>query len=183
MASVLGDTVTRLLQLSRHRRANIWLGVPPNAAYSPTGFVRRVISTGLSASPTIRIAAVELVVPRGPKASYGLLGAELIDSGGRDGEVSVAVNNTGFPMQGSLAAMPDDVRIGLLEEYADAVVAGVERVVNEGWHFGGQLSFRWAAHAAAGSSPAFFTELGALVARLLARTTDPSEGDLIALFA
>jgi hypothetical protein len=65
------------------------------------------------------------MVPRGLKASYGLLGAELLDNGAGEGAVSVAVNRTGFPMQGSLALMPDDVRIGLPDEYADAVVSGV----------------------------------------------------------
>jgi hypothetical protein len=170
------------LQLSRHRKAKVWFGEPPNAEYSPTGVIRRVISTGTFKPAPIHVVAVELMVPRGPMASYGLLGAELLDNGRHDGEVSVAVNRRGFPMDQSQAAMPDDVRIGLLDEYAEAVVSGVEAVVHDGWGFAGELSFKWAAHAAIGSSPAIFAELSGLVARLLARTTEPSERDLVALF-
>jgi hypothetical protein len=172
-----------LLQLPRHRKAKVWLGESPNAGYSPTGFVRRTVSVGPAAAPVMRIAAVELMVPRGPRASYGLLGAELLDDGRPDGEVSVAVNRTGFPMQDSLALMPDDVHIGLLDEYAGAVVSGVARVVSEGWRFQGDLTFRWAAHAAVGSSPDMFAELGALVARLLALAAIPSEGELVGMFS
>jgi hypothetical protein len=183
MAGVLGYQVMRLLQLSRHRKARVWFNEAPNAGYSPSSFVRRVVSVGPASPPATRIAAIELMVPRGPRASYGLLGAKWIDSRSRDGEVSVAVNNKGFLMQESLAVMPDDVRLGLLDEYAAAVVSGVESVVSEGWRFGGELNFRWAAHAAAGSSSAFFTELGALVAGLLAMTTVPSDNDLVRLFS
>lgn len=170
------------LQLTRHRKARLWIGEPPRAEFSPTSFVRRVVSAGFAEAPAIRIAAVELIVPRGPVASYGLLGAELLDNGSGDGEVSVAVNNNGFAMQGSLAATADDVRIGLLNEYAEAVISGVEEVVRGGWRFTGELAFRWAAHAAAGSSPAIFADLGSLVARVLARRMEPSESDLVALF-
>lgn len=173
----------RSLQLPRHRRARVWVGESPEAGYSPTSLVRRFVSVG-SASPVgTRTAAVEWMVPRGPIASYGLLGAELLDDGRHDGEVIVAVNRTGFPMQDNLALKSDDVRIGLLEEYAEAVVSGVERVVNEGWCFRGQLAFRWAAHAAVGSSPAFFAELGALVARLLSLTVTPSEDELVTMLS
>jgi hypothetical protein len=174
--------VIRLLQLTRHRKARLWIGEPPSAEFSPTSYVRRVVSAGVAEAPAIRIAAVELLVPRGPVASYGLLGAELLDNGTGDGEVNVAVNSKGFPMQGSLAAMPDDVRIGLLDEYAEAVVSGVEAVVRDGWRFKGVLAFRWAAHAAVGSSPAIFADLGKLVARVFALRTEPSESDLVALF-
>jgi hypothetical protein len=55
--------------------------------------------------------------------------------------------------------------------------------VNEGWRFGGELTFRWAAHAAVGSSPAFFAELSAFVARLFARTADPSKAELIGMLS
>lgn len=173
----------RALGLSRHRRARVWLGELPNAEYLPTDFIRRVVSVGSASPPAGRVAAIELMVPHGPNASYGLLGAELLESGRIDGELSVAVSGTGLPMLESLAAMPDDVRIGLPNEYANAVVSGVERVVNAGWRFEGELTFRWAAHAAVGSSSAFFAELAALVAGLLAKRSPPSEDELYAMFS
>jgi hypothetical protein len=171
------------LQLSRHRRARVWFGEAPNAGYSPTAVVRRVVSTGDTKPAAAKLAAIELMVPRGAIATYGLLGAELLDDGEGVGAVCVGVNRTGFPMQQSLAPMSDDVRVGLLDEYAEAVVSGVERVVNEGWHFKGELTFRWAAHSAVGSSPAFFLELSVWVARLLAGTMPPSEKNLVDMLA
>jgi hypothetical protein len=116
-------------------------------------------------------------------ASYGLLGAEWLDDGQEVGTVCVAVNTTGLPIRESLAPMPDDVRVGLLDEYAEAVISGVERLVDDGWRFRGELSFRWAAYSAVGSSPSFFSELSVLVARLLVRTATPSEDDLAGMLA
>src|SRR5664279_4593772 len=121
------------LKLSRHRRGRVWLGEPPDASYSPTRSLRRVVSSGLAIRPAIRIAGIELVVPRGGMASYGLLGAELLDSERGDGEVNVNVAVSNVPMHGSLAVMPDRVWVGLPDEYANAVISGVEIVVREGW--------------------------------------------------
>lgn len=143
------------IHLPRHSKAKVWLGVPPDATYVATSHVQRVMSDGSVRPGPIRLAAVEWMVPRGATASYGLLGAELVDDAAHEGEVSVAVNRTGHSMHESLALSAEDVRVGLLEEYTDAVLAGVELVVKEGWHSRGQLVFRWAAHGAVGSSPVF----------------------------
>jgi len=170
------------LQLSRHRRARVWFDEVPGAGYSPTTVIRRVVSAG--ATPALpRLAAVELMVPRGATLAYGLLGAEWLDKGEEVGTVSVAVNRTGFPMKEPLVPQSEDVRIGLLDEYADAVFTHVEQLVHEGWRFGGELSFRWAAHSAAGSSEWIFSELSGLVARLLRCTAVPSEDDVIGMFS
>jgi hypothetical protein len=116
-------------------------------------------------------------------ASYGLLGAEWLDNGQVTGTVTVGINGTGFPMKEPLVPTSEDVRVGLLGEYADAVVSGFERVVNEGWSFSGEVNFRWAAHSVAGSSQAFFSDLSVLVAQLLRRPVAPSEDDLVSMLS
>jgi hypothetical protein len=170
------------LALSRHRKARVWLDEVPSAEFEPTGFVRREVSRGSSPIPAKGIAAVELMVPRGATASYGLLGAQMLDSERHVGEVTVGILGDGPPMLDSLALMPDNVRVGLLEEYVDGVVLGVKGVVKTGWHFEGNLHFRWAAHGTVGSSSAFFAEIASLVARLLSGATSPTPGDIVRLF-
>jgi hypothetical protein len=49
------------------------------------------------------------------------IGAELFDDGQGVGTACVAQNRTDFPMPGTLALMPDDVPVGLLDEYAEAI--------------------------------------------------------------
>lgn len=171
------------LSLPRHRKAKVWLDEPPGATYVPTKFNHRVVSNGSTLPGPIRLAAVEWMVPRGATASYGLLGAEYLDGDRDEGEVSVAVNRAGAPMLHPLAPDSEDVRVGLPDEYAEAVLSGLERVVTEGWQFRGQVTFRWAAHGAVGSSPDFFSELAAVVARLLAIKNVPSEDELISMLA
>jgi hypothetical protein len=170
------------LKLSRHRTARVWLDESPRAQYVPTAVMRRVVSSGLSMPPVIRLAGVELVVPRGAMASYGLLGAELLEGTEQGDVVTVAVARTDSPMPDSLAGTLDDVRVGLPEEYASAVISGVERLVHGGAHFGGELAFRWAAHGLVGSSGPFFADLAELVGKLLFSATTPSTGDLVELF-
>ncbi len=130
-----------------------------------------------------RIAAIELNIPHGPKASYALLGAELVSSD-RDGlEVAVSVNSLGLPFNSSLTLEPDEVKVGLLGEYSGSVVRGVEKIAeSSGLPTGGSLQYRWAAHSFVDSSPFIFGYVAGLVARLLVFPSENPEEDMIALF-
>lgn len=173
----------RSFELSRYRRANIWLDEAPPAEFIATSTVTRIVKPNRVIGATQTIAGVELKVPRGPAASYALLGAELVAADLDGLEVVVAVNKTGFPFRGSLALAPDEVRIGLLDEYANAVVTGVEKFASSNAVPNrAALQFRWAAHGIVGSSSAIFEETSMLVMKIMTLERDASDEDVRALF-
>jgi hypothetical protein len=170
-------------ELSRNRRVNVWLDEAPPANFTATSKVTRIVKPKLVIDASRRVAAMEINIPHGPKASYALLGAELVDSDVEGTEVVVSVNALGFPFPSSLALQPDEVKVGLLDEYASAVVTGIEKLAElSGLPTKGALRFRWAAHRLVGSSPSIFEKVSGLVVQLLTLPKGTSEGEMIALF-
>jgi hypothetical protein len=154
--------------LSHHRRANVWLDEAPPADFTATSVATRLVKPNMAVAASRRTAGVEIYIPRGPRVSYALLGAELIDTDVDGLEVVVSVNRSGFPFQPSLASKSDEVTVGLLDEYAGAVIAGVEQVAEAiGAPTKATLRFRWAAHGLAGSSPSVFEEASGIVLQFL----------------
>jgi hypothetical protein len=101
-------------------------------------------------------------------ASYALLGGELVEADVDGLKVIVFVNEVGVPFPASLAGLPDEAKIGLPDEYADAVISGVAQVVEEvGAPTKRQLRFGWAAHSLVGSSPWVFEKASGIVLQLL----------------
>ena len=74
----------------------------------------------------------------------------------------------------SLALMPDEVKIGMTDEYAGAVVIGLPTNLS--------LRFRWAAYGLVGSSPLAFEKVSGFIVQLLALPEDASEKEIIAIF-
>lgn len=154
----------RSFDLSRRRRVNVWLDEAPPADFTASSFVTQMVRPNAVVEVSRRIVAVELNIPHGPSASYGLLGAELVEAEVDGLEVVVSVNKVGFPFQASLALKPDEVRVGLLDEYASAVASGVVRIAQSvGAPMRASLKFRWAAHGLVGSSPSVFETASAMV--------------------
>lgn len=65
------------LNLTQHSRAHVWLAEIPEAQVELGAAIERVVETGAVSLNEVRRAAVEILIPRGPRALYGLLGAEL----------------------------------------------------------------------------------------------------------
>lgn len=174
----------RSFELSRNRRINMWLDEAPPANFTTSSTLTRLVQSKVVINASRRIAAIEAMIPHGPMASYALLGAELVESNTNDGlQVVVSVNSHGFPFTPSLALKPDIVNVGLLDEYAHAVVAGVEDVAKAiGVPTRSILQFRWAAHGLVGSSPLIFREISNLVVQLLILPRNASDRELEALF-
>jgi hypothetical protein len=134
--------------------------------------------------PSRRIAGVEINISHGPRASYALLGAELVEADVGGLEVIVSVGAKGLPFAPSLALKSDDVKTGLLVEYAGAVVTGIERVAeSSGLPANVSLRFRWAAYGLVGSSPSIFADVSGFVARLLTLPKDATEQQIEALLS
>jgi hypothetical protein len=171
------------LELSHYRRVNVWLDEGPPAEFTAASVVRHVVKPKVVVDGTRTMAGIEINIPHGPRASYALLGAELIEANVDGLEVLVLVNNLGFPFRGSLALKPDEVKVGLLDEYANAVVAGVAKVAeSNAVPTRACLRFRWAAHGLVGSSPSIFEKVSGLVAQLLTLPKSASDEQLAALF-
>jgi hypothetical protein len=142
----------------------------------------RVVNPKIVVNASRSIAALEMYIPHGPKASYALLGAELMDSEAVGLKVVVSVNSVGFRFARSLALPPEETKVGLPEEYANAVLTGAENAaVLFGLPTKRALQFRWAAHGLVSSSPWIFEKVSGLVVRLLTLPRTASDENLKAL--
>jgi hypothetical protein len=160
------STVKHSLQLSRHRRANVWMDEALPADFNASHFVTKMVEPKIATNARRRIAGLELYIPQGGKFSYALLGAELVSADVSGLEVIVSVNEAGVPFVDPLVG--NDVSLGLLEEYADAVINGAATVAETvGAPSMEKLWFRWAAHSVVSSSRGAFEMLSGIVLRLL----------------
>ncbi len=111
--------------------------------------------------------------------AYGLLGVELVNSDVDGLEVVVSVNPEGAPFKSSLMTKGEKMSVGLIDEYAEGVLKGVEKANDIcGLPSGGILRFRWAAHGLYGSSRMSFEKLSNLVVQLLTLKKDATEEDM-----
>ena len=106
----------RSFELSHHRRANVWLDEAPPAEFTASSVVTRLVKPKVAVKAARKVAGIELCLPRGPRASYALLGVELGESNVDGLEVTVSVNRVGCVYQQSIALKPDEINVGLLEE-------------------------------------------------------------------
>lgn len=175
----------RALDIGKQRRARVWIGDLPDVACQP---LRKVTySTDAIGARTTgpRMAAIEVLVPLGPRSMYGLLGGEFIPNATKQltVEVSVAAANERRFAQ-SLASNDDKVHVGLSAEYAKAVLAGVKLAKDKlDALAAGTLLFNRAAHGEVWSCDAVYTNLSAILVRLFNTSSfDYSDDELIKLF-
>jgi hypothetical protein len=172
-----------IVHLGYSSKARVWLGELPDCAY-PSGKILEAVQeqeTQSSSQAEPSCAAVEAMLVRGPRVLYGLLGASFTPDESQRCVVQVGVDtaferpaNWMFPeysreqTRWALATNLDSIYIGLLEEYAPAVLRGS---VHAGEVLGGGLlRFDCAAHGLVGSSEWLFQNLADLLVVLLART-------------
>ena len=117
----------KLLNLGKHRQARVWLGELPNATYPSVKTLTHTIAAGRESKTGLRLAAIEVYVPLGPRSMYGLLGGQLEPTavGHLSIDVSIAGANERL-LSDSLAMKGDEVRVGLPAQYFRAVLAGVD---------------------------------------------------------
>ena len=171
-------------ELSRDRRARVWLDEAPAAHFAASSTTTFRVMPKAVIKASWSIVAVELRIPHGPVAPYALLGAECLASEGSDLQVVLLISSNGPPYLNSLALMPDDVRVGLPAEYANAVKRGVESVATSGGApTSTSLRVRWAAHGLVGSSPRIFETVSGLLVQLMTLPLNASKQDIVAVLS
>lgn len=140
----------------------------PDASYSPLKTLTHTLAAGGNSEGGLRKAAVEILVPLGPRSIYGLLGGHFnpLSAGKLVVDVKVSASS-GRLLANSLPMNGDEVRIGLPAEYANAVLSGMDLAKSELESLiSGHLSIDCSAHAVAGSSESIFMHLASIVVRI-----------------
>jgi hypothetical protein len=175
----------RIIDLGRYRRARVWIGEVPDAAYRSIDIAKCSMLAGTNIRDGLRLAAIEVSVPVGAHSMYGLLGGEFNpESTDRlDVEVRVA-SAVGHLLAANLAGQGDEVRVGLPAEYTEAVLSGIALAKGElGRLVPGRLLINRAAHGAVGSCEAVFKHLAAALVKLFnIEGQSPSDSELVSLF-
>lgn len=150
-------------------RCRVWLADLPMQRVGSDALTekRYPASQTLSAAAGFQVAA-EVLIPRGGRSLYGLLGAEFLPAAGDQLLVSVPTLKTASALryQGALVEQFDTVSCGLLDEYAEFVIQGVDAAVNErSVLFSGSLSMVCSANGEVSSNGQIFRSLGYWIAR------------------
>lgn len=172
----------RVFDSDRYLRARVWLDELPELGYQSSGVIGHTAETNQAPSAQTRQAAVELFIPAGGRALYGLLGAELIPT--LDNKLLIQVAVSADPQrrfEWSLAGRVDEVSIGLPADYAEGVITGaLQRSDILG---AGVLRFDRAAHGVVGSSWEFFRRLATIVVHVLVlQPVEATDEEMNALF-
>lgn len=164
-----------------HRQARVWIDDLPPASFDADEVYEQIILSGKPIFSETRRVAIELLVPKGARVLYGLLGAEFQPSESGDLRVVIeALSSDGSPFENALLpSLLDEVQIGLPRLYVPGVFEGVTRV-NEWSLPPGRLHFQAAAYGVVSSCEAIFRVLSFTVVRLLMQNPRPtSEQELL----
>lgn len=160
-----------LLSLGDESPARIWLGELPNLSSDASGLIKHRFKAKEPSANHEKMAAIEMVVPRGGRAYYGLLGALYTPAQSGNLLIQVVVSDKQDTlMNQSLANGLDQVWVGLPISYAKEVIQGAKIAVD--LLGSGVLRFSSAAYGVVGSSAAMFHRLADLVVRLLTYEND-----------
>ena len=181
----LGESTGKLivLNLSRYRKARIWLGTLPELKYPVVKVLSRPKDAKKVDISEVRRTAIEMLIPTGGRFIYGLLKAEFTPANSGEFSIKVATSaNTGNPVDWSLAASVDEVYAGIPLEYSESVIEGAlsaSDILGSGI-----LCFEGGAHGALGSSNRIFRHLATTAVRILVCPLDSiSEENLTAIVA
>lgn len=155
------------LNLSYHRKMRVWLGELPPLKYPVVDSLERTLKARRSQIYNRKSAAVEMLIPKGGRAIYGLLGAEFQPELSQELLVKVAVSGTATQqLDWLLASRLDRAYMGLPSEYCHGVLSGAlsaAEILGSGL-----LHINCAAYGEVSSSPIIFNQLASTIVKLLA---------------
>jgi hypothetical protein len=161
------------VRLERLGKGRIWLDELPEIAFEPVRLEERVLAAGPGEAPRHR-AAVEMLLPRGPMAMYGALGAVYTPAPGGSLVIQVGTAAPGKPFAAALAAGIDEVRVSLPEELVAATLRGLAEAAASAGLGQGRLVVAHAAAGSVGSNSWLFERLGRAVVMALMAGPDMS---------
>lgn len=169
------------------RRARVWLNEEPPIAPLGGGRTAHVLPARASVPDTPFIVAVEVMVLRGARSLYGLIGLSFTPAadGGFRLAIPGAVDSAELkPPPDLLGIRSDRYAAGLPGEFTGAVLDAAAALSTAGLLECGEADVRWAVHGAAGSSAPVFRHLASVALRLaIARPTDTAAAWVLAALA
>jgi len=169
-------------QLSGYQRARCWVNELPGIPRLES--ITRTVSLDSYSKCAVqdRLAAIEWLVPKGI-SMYGLLGADLRPA---KGGFTINLASTGIPLnpfEDAIASKNyEEVRGGLLDEYAETVLEGMRVAANQQPALPcATVTCDLAACGMVGSSKSIFNALGKALLNLLLMREKPIEENIGAL--
>jgi hypothetical protein len=162
-------------------QVRLWRDEAATAAYEPLRMLEcSETATGTAADVSSTAVVIEVCFPTGPRSLYGLLGGRFESGMSRQREIRVGISSLEGPrLLNSLAALPEEPRVGLPEELANEVVTWLHAEAMARNLPGGTLAIDQAAYGLIGSSRSTFAALAFLVVRMLAERFDEQPPELI----
>lgn len=168
----------------RYTSFRVWIGELPNAEFSSSRRLTRIVPAANGPRRDSRVAAVEVSRCVGPRYIYGLIGGTWMPD--QIGEVALQVSlaEQGPVFQDSLVSRMDEVRIGLPAEYGRGVLEGIDMALLEpGAVHAGGLQIHCAAHGIVSSSHNMFSHLTAILLKICSLPDETlGEDDLMKCF-
>lgn len=161
-------------------RVRLWRGEIPNASYLAGEILeRRVFPARQADEAKPSSVAIEVWLPMGPRALFGLLGIRYERNGPAcEIRVPIVKGSEGPRLSDTIAAAYDEARVGLPSEYGADVVEWLARGA-EAFGLQGNIAVECAAHSLVGSSRSVFAALSMLVTRLIVEDVEEQESGKI----
>ena len=160
---------TKTLELGKYRKARVWLDQLPTTIFSPELVTQVNLPIVGRIAHAVSMVAIELSIPVGPRAMYGLLGARFESK--QAGDLVVRIGSTsseGAILSDNIAINSDVVRTGLPHEYLNGVSKGIQLANLELARIGaGVLTINCAAYAKVSSCESVYTQVTRMLASLL----------------
>lgn len=167
----------------RFNRARIWLDELPDWKYEVAQVEEQHLPVCGRRKKGLRSAAIEMVLPVGPMAMYGALGATFLAEPGEDLRIQVLVSpNQGDLYLNTLVGKSDKVHAGLPKEYVKGLLSTVSSFQQTQLLGTGTVSFCRSLHGERGSSVRLFQMISTALIRLFCLENHSlSDGELFDL--
>jgi hypothetical protein len=158
----------KTLDLEKSKRARVWLDDLPSCGYMASNVLTHIVPASNAGRVSVHRAAIELLVPLGPRSMYALIGGEYYPDNSNALEVEIATSDDGPLFMDSLASSTDVVKVGLPSEYVQGVVKGIDIGCTElECVSAGKLRIACSAHGAMWSGQAIYSQVTSMLVKLI----------------
>ena len=169
------------IQLPKFQVARVWINALPLVAVSGNSSLTKSIENGEATSYIVNSAAIEWLVPLGPRIAYGLLGGRFIPSEQAPLvlDVVTSTSDAGQYSETLASKVSEDARIGLPMEYGKVVFNAAADALSRSRHpLSGQIIIDHAVHGLVGSSPVMFERLASALIQIIGSDVAPERSTI-----